>query len=158
MKNSVVKILATGFGLGFAPLAPGTFGTLLGIPLFWWLQQKGPLNYMLLTLLITVFACVIAELAGPLLGETDSPQIVIDEIAGFLVTMTWLPRTWPAILLGFVLFRILDAAKPGPIGYVERKIPGGIGVVMDDVLAGVFANIILQIIYSNTSWLGERLS
>jgi phosphatidylglycerophosphatase A len=148
MKNFVIKALATGFGFGLAPFAPGTFGTLVAIPIFWFLQMKGPITYMLMTLLFTIFACAIAELAGPLLGETDSPNIVIDEIVGFLITMTWLPRTWQALLSGFILFRILDIIKPGPIRYVEKKIKGGIGVVADDVLAGIIANILLQFVYN----------
>jgi len=157
IKNGAIKFIATGFGLGYLPKAPGTFGTLLALPFFWFLHEKGIYTYMLVTFFFTAFACIVAELAGPLFEKFDSPHIVIDEIAGFLITMTWLPRTWQAILVGFILFRILDATKPGPIGYVEKKIKGGLGVVADDVVAGIFANMALQVIYSYTNLLGARL-
>jgi phosphatidylglycerophosphatase A len=158
VRDKIIKILASGFGLGFIPIAPGTFGTLLAIPFFWFLHHKGVYPYMIVTVLFTFFACFIAELAGPLFGETDSQHIVIDEVAGFLVTMTWLPRTWQAVVLGFILFRVLDALKPGPIAYVEKKIKGGLGVVADDVVAGILANMALQVIYTYTNWLGDKLS
>lgn len=157
MQRKIVKYLACGLGLGLIPVAPGTFGTLLGIPFAFYLHRYGFFSYMLVTLLFTVFAVMIAELAGPIFDESDSPKIVIDEVAGFLVTMTWLPMTWQSLLIGFVLFRLFDAWKPGPIGYLDRKVKGGLGVVIDDVAAGIVANIILQIIYNYTTWLGDQL-
>lgn len=152
--NNIIRLLACGFGLGLVPFAPGTFGTLLGIPFAYALHYKGYFAYMLVTVLFSVFAIFISELAGPLFGESDSPKIVIDEVAGFLVTMTWLPMTWQSLLIGFILFRALDAIKPGPIGYLDRKVKGGVGVVVDDLAAGIVANITLQIIYNYTHWLG----
>jgi phosphatidylglycerophosphatase A len=157
VKNLIIKTLASGFGLGLMPFAPGTFGTLLGIPLVYALHYRGNIPYLTWTLAFTVFAVFIAELAGPLFGESDSPKIVIDEVAGFLVTMAWLPATWQAFTAGFFLFRLLDAVKPGPIGYLDRKVKGGLGVVVDDIAAGIVANIILQVIYSYTALLGAQL-
>jgi len=154
LQDFVVTALATGFGLGFMPVAPGTFGTLLGIPFAYFLHFRGPAPYMLVTFIFSLFAIVISELASRLFGEADSPKIVIDEVAGFLVTMTWLPATWQSFLLGFLLFRLFDALKPGPIGYLDRKVKGGLGVVVDDLAAGLAANIILQILYSYTTVLG----
>jgi phosphatidylglycerophosphatase A len=156
-RDFFIKTLATGFGLGLMPVAPGTFGTLLGIPFAYFLHFKGPMAYMLATFIFSLFAIVISEMAGPLFGESDSPKIVIDEVAGFLVTMTWIPVTWQGLLAGFILFRFFDALKPGPIGYLDRKVKGGLGVVVDDLAAGIAANIILQIIYVNSVILGARL-
>jgi phosphatidylglycerophosphatase A len=156
-KDFAVKVLASGFGLGFLPKAPGTFGTLLGIPFAYFLHYRGAFPYMLVTVLFSFFAVIISEMAGPLFGEPDSPKIVIDEVAGFLVTMTWLPMTWQSLLIGFILFRIFDAVKPGPIGYLDRKVKGGLGVVIDDLAAGIAANIILQFIYVYTNVLGAQL-
>jgi phosphatidylglycerophosphatase A len=157
LKNTLIKLFATGFGLGFLPLAPGTWGTLLGIPLAYYLHFRGPMPYLLFTLMFTVFAVWVSEMAGPLFEEPDSPKIVIDEVAGFLVTMAWLPATWQSLVSGFIIFRVLDAWKPGPIGYCDRKIKGGLGVVVDDIAAGIVANIILQVLYNYTDLLGARL-
>jgi phosphatidylglycerophosphatase A len=82
---------------------------------------------------------------------------VIDEVIGFLITMTWLPMTWQAYLAGFLLFRVLDIFKPFPIGYLDEKVPGGLGVVADDVAAGMIANIILQVVLVKTAWLGMQI-
>ena len=158
MKNFVIKALACGFGLGLMPWAPGTFGTLLGIPLAYALHFWGALPYMVASLIFIAFSIYVAEQAGPLFGESDSPKIVIDEVAGFLVTMFWIPVTWQGLLAGFILFRILDATKPVFIGYLDRHVKGGLGVVVDDLAAGLVANIILQLVYAFTPWLGERLT
>lgn len=155
MRIFIIKALATGFGLGYLPKAPGTWGTLLGIPLFLGLSQLGIMSYMALTAATVVLAVMVCELAAPYFEKQDSPHIVIDEIAGFLVTMTWLPVTWQSVLAGFLLFRILDAVKPGPIGFLDRKVKGAVGVVADDIAAGIFANLILQLVYTQTSLLGE---
>ncbi len=157
LRDFVIKFLATGCGVGLSTKAPGTLGTLVALPIFWYFTYRQNIQTLLFIFFFSLAACLIAEFAGPLLGETDSPHIVIDEIAGFLVTMVWLPRTWQAVLGGFLLFRLFDIWKPGPIGYLEKRIPGGIGVVVDDLLAGIFANIILQIIYNQTNLLGARL-
>lgn len=154
----LVKFLATGLGLGLIPKAPGTLGTLLGVPLFWFVTYNQNLQTLLFIFFFSMFACIVAELAGPLFGKTDSPQIVIDEVAGYLVTVCWLPPTWQTVVAGFILFRILDITKPGPIRFVERRIPGGVGVVADDLVAGIIGNIILQIIYTQTHWLGLQLN
>ena len=155
--STLIKFLASGLGLGYLPKAPGTWGTLLGIPLAYYLHFKGPVPYMFTTIVFTGFAVFISELATRIYGVDDCQLIVIDEIAGYLVTMAWLPATWQGLLAGFVIFRILDAWKPGPIGYIDRKVKGGLGVVTDDVAAGIVGNILLQVVYINTSWLGAQL-
>lgn len=157
VQNVLIKWLASGLGLGLIPKAPGTWGTFLGIPVFYFITYRQNLQSLLFVFFFSIAACLIAEMAGPIFKKTDSPHIVIDEVAGYLVTVCWLPRTWQTIVFGFLLFRLLDITKPGPIRFVEKRIPGGIGVVADDIVAGIIGNIILQIIYSQTDWLGSQL-
>jgi phosphatidylglycerophosphatase A len=137
MKNFFIKAMATGLGVGYGPVDPGTYGTIVGIPFFILLYGLGPMGFAIATLIFTIFACVISDYAGKLFGETDCQKIVIDEVAGFLFTMAWLPATWKFIVVGFVVFRILDSTKPWPIRWFEENIPGGTGVVADDVAAGI---------------------
>lgn len=157
LSQRFISTLATGFYLGYAPKAPGTFGTLLGIPLAFLFFFFGAYGYMIATFLFILFSVFIAEMYEKGQDTHDNSEIVIDEVAGFLVTMVWLPMTWQSLVAGFVLFRVLDAAKPFPINLVDRKIKGGLGVVADDILAGVIANILLQLVYTNTDWLGVML-
>ena len=144
MKDFSLRLLATGFGLGMAPVAPGTFGTLGAIPLYYLLSFTHIYVYMGVTLVATVGAVFVCEFAEPLFGKHDSKHIVIDEIVGFLVAMTWVPLHWKTLIAGFVLFRFFDAVKPWPISHLDRKIKGGLGVVCDDVAAGLATNLILQ--------------
>lgn len=145
-----IKLLGTWFGCGRAPKAPGTFGTLGAIPLVWAFQTAGEERYLLFTLAFTLFTILVAQLYEDLVAtEHDSPEFVIDEVAGFLVTMAMVPFTWVSVLTGFLLFRLLDVVKPFPISYVDKKVPGGIGAVADDLLAGILANLVLQILLQN---------
>ena len=118
----------------------------------------GPYGYMAATVGFTAVAMLIAHLYEQTHEGHDRSEVVIDEVAGFLVTMAWLPLTWQSWLLGFALFRLLDALKPPPISWVDQRIPGGVGVVADDLVAGVLANFALQMIYANTAWLGVQLA
>ena len=151
-----IRFLVTGFGAGRAPVAPGTFGTLVAIPFVVAFHQLSPMAYMGLTLLVSGGAIILVEYYQQSVGTHDSSEIVIDEIAGYLVSMTWLPVTWRSMTLSFVFFRILDAAKPFPISYLDEKMKGGVGVVADDLAAGLIANIAMQIIFVNTNWLGVQ--
>jgi phosphatidylglycerophosphatase A len=144
-----ISLIVTWFGCGRVPRAPGTIGTLGAIPIVWAFAQLNPIGYMVATFTLIVIAIFCSQIYLDLHpGLEDPGEIVIDEVVGFLVTMTWLPFTWQWLLLGFVLFRALDILKPPPISYVDEKIKGGIGVVADDVLAGIIASIILQVVYS----------
>ena len=138
-------LLAAGFGAGYAPIAPGTAGTLVAIPIFLVLSSIPFPLYELTVLTFFFFTSWVSGEAQRSWGRKDHPRIVIDEIMGYLITMLWLPKTPLFIMLGFFLFRFFDIAKPPPIRLLER-IKGGFGVVLDDVLAGVYANIILQIV------------
>jgi phosphatidylglycerophosphatase A len=136
--------LAAGFGAGYVPMAPGTAGTVVAIPIFLLLSSIPSPLYELTILTFFFFASWISGEAQTCWGKKDHPRIVIDEIVGYLITMLWLPKTTLFIILGFFLFRFFDIVKPPPIRLLE-KVEGGYGVVLDDVLAGVYANIILQI-------------
>lgn len=142
-----LKALGTWFGLGLVPFAPGTFGTLGAIPLVWFFQRFGEMQYMFAVLLFTVFSIFVAQLYEDEVAEGHDPgEFVLDEVVGFLVTMTWMPFTWTYLLAGFVLFRLFDILKPFPISWVDRRVPGGFGAVADDLLAGILASIGMQLI------------
>lgn len=144
---SLVRTFGTWFGCGCAPKAPGTFGTVGALPLVWLASLMGDFPYMGFTLVFSAASILIAQkfeddFGG---GRHDLPEFVMDEVAGFLVTMAMVPFTWSFVLMGFVLFRLLDALKPYPISWFDRKVPGGVGVVADDLVAGIAANILLQV-------------
>ncbi len=147
-----VLFLAFGFGSGLARKAPGTFGTVAAIPLYCLFAQADMWVYSILTLLVTLVGIWICEVAANKLGEHDFGGIVWDEIAGYLITLWLVPFSWPAVAWGFVLFRIFDIAKPWPIRWIDRKIQGGLGIMLDDVLAGVFAGGLLWLM-AGQGWL-----
>lgn len=158
--KEVFRLLATGFYSGYAPWAPGTFGTLVAIPIIFiykYLLWRNLLNSGLNEFLCVAFLCGLAVFVSHKYqkqqGGHDSEEIVIDEIAGFAVSLFLLPFTWPIVIAGFVLFRILDALKPFPISWFDKNVKGGVGVVVDDLVAGAFVNLILRIILSTTPWL-----
>jgi phosphatidylglycerophosphatase A len=146
---TVIRQIYTACGLGLIPKAPGTFGTLLGIPLFFLFQLGSWKIYLAATLLI-FFIGWWASCQGEIdYGQHDDSRIVIDEVLGYLVTMFMVPQVLPlGFIWGFVLFRLFDIWKPGPIGYLDRHCPGGLGVMLDDALAGIFAWVTLRIIAS----------
>ncbi len=131
-------VLSTWFGSGCLPIAPGTFGTLAAVPLILVLNNFG-IWYSAFTLLIVIGIAVwSAGLTEDLLEKKDPSEIVIDEVAGFLLATALLPFSWLALGLVFFLFRFFDILKPYPIKHLE-KLRGGIGIVMDDILAGLYA-------------------
>ena len=144
--DKAIVFLATGFYIGNIPFAPGTFGTILGLPLCFLLGLlKLPLA-LVCTLLFILFAVWISHIAEKRLGERDPGCIVIDEIAGMAVALIGLPFNLTTGLIGFIIFRILDISKPFPIRALEKHLPGGLGVVADDVIAGIMANLLLRVI------------
>lgn len=138
-----LRALALGFGLGLLPRAPGTWGALLGIPLALALSEL-PLAAGLLGTVVVfgvgVWAC---EVTSRWLGVEDHSAIVWDEVLGYVVTVIWFPPSWLAVVAGFVLFRVFDILKPGPIRWAERRVSGGLGVMLDDLLAGLAAALVL---------------
>jgi phosphatidylglycerophosphatase A len=146
MKHFIL-LLGTGFGVGYSPVAPGTLGTLIAIPVYYFLSNiPSPLYEITLVgfLFLSVWVSGNAEI---FFGKKDDQRIVIDEIIGFLITMVWVPKTIRFLIIGFFLFRFFDILKPFPIRRLEKGFKGGFGVVLDDVVAGVYANIVLRLIY-----------
>ncbi len=142
--RKLVLFLSSNAGLGYAPVAPGTFGTLAGIPTFYYLSRfSWPLQ--LLTLIAIVFLSFwVCDIAGKYYGEADDGRIVIDELTGYLITVAFLPFSWPVAILGFIWFRIFDIIKPPPASWFDRKMKNGLGVTLDDVMAGIYAAIALR--------------
>jgi len=141
-----IHFLAFGFGSGLAPVAPGTFGTLVGVPFFLFMVSLPLWSYLLLILAFFLFGVWICDRSSKLLGVHDHGGIVWDEIVGYLVTMIAAPEGWGWIVIGFILFRIFDIFKPWPIAYLDRHVSGGFGIMIDDILAGVYAMLILQLL------------
>jgi phosphatidylglycerophosphatase A len=137
-------LIATGFYSGYLPKAPGTWGSLVGLVLF----------FLLHTLSLPVYLAVIAGLfavgslaageAEKILDKRDPGVVVIDEIVGMLIAMIAVPMTPLTLALGFILFRIFDIAKPFPVNFFDQRFHGGLGIMLDDVVAGIYSLIILQ--------------
>jgi len=147
LKNPI-HALALGFGTGLVPKAPGTFGTLIGVLLYWWLSSLGlSLSlYIAVTIACFVAGIWICQYTANALGVHDHPAIVWDEVVGYLITMMFAPSGWLWALIGFVLFRLFDIWKPWPIRTIDRSVHGGFGIMFDDVLAGFYAAIILALL------------
>jgi phosphatidylglycerophosphatase A len=144
--NLFIKLLATWGGSGYAPFASGTFGTLAAIP-FYLMLAKLPLPLYLLTLAAFFFlSCWVSGRAEVIFNEKDSGKIVIDEVVGYLVTMTALPFDWRYMVAGFFLFRLFDIVKPQPARWFDRKMKNGYGVVLDDVAAGIYSWLCLFVL------------
>lgn len=141
-----MQFLASGFGSGCAPIAPGTFGTAAAIPVWILLSFLSPMSYTMIVLAIFVLGCYVSEKASQEMGVHDHGGIVIDEFVGYFITMFLVPFSWMNILLGFILFRIFDVLKPWPIKVLDRQVKGGFGIMIDDVLAGLMALACMHII------------
>lgn len=124
-------------GLGYMPRAPGTWGTLGALPVWWALSGTTPAVFCSATVVLTAFAIWVSHRAEAIYGGHDVQHIVIDEVVGLLWAALAVPWAWPQIVPTFVLFRLLDATKPWPIGAIDARVDGGLGVVLDDVAAGV---------------------
>lgn len=131
--------LAFGFGAGLAPVAPGTFGTLVAVPVYALMAGMDGAGYAAIVLGLFLAGIRICQRCEERLDIQDHSGIVWDEIVGYLIAMAGVPWSWRAVVLGFVLFRAFDALKPWPISRLDRTLHGGLGVMLDDVLAGVFA-------------------
>ncbi len=143
--TSPIHFLAFGFGSGLSPVAPGTMGTLAAIPLYFLLSPLSLPLYLLVLVALFLFGVWVCGESERLLGLEDPGGIVWDEIVGFLVAMAAAPSGWGWLVLGFVLFRIFDIFKPFPINYFDTHLHGGLGIMLDDILAGVYAFCFLQL-------------
>jgi phosphatidylglycerophosphatase A len=144
LARSFIIFIAQGAYSGRLPVAPGTAGTLVGVLLYLGMKGLPVPVYAALCVLIFFIGMWIAGRAEALLGRTDHPSIVIDEIAGYLVAMVLVPSGWSSIAVAFVLFRVFDIVKPFPLKRLQN-LHGGPGVMLDDIGAGVYTNVVLQI-------------
>lgn len=142
--SNLTHFLGFGFGTGLAPFAPGTFGSLAALPIILLLQFHVTWSYLIVTTLAVSYGVIICQRVADDLGVHDHPAIVWDEIAGMLITFIAIPLTPLTLLLGFVLFRFFDIVKPFPIRLIDKKVKGGLGIMLDDVIAGIFAAITLR--------------
>lgn len=141
-----IHLLAFGFGSGLAPKAPGTFGTLAAIPLYLLMADLSLPIYLGLILAGSLLGIWICSRASQDLGVHDHGGIVWDEIIGYLLTMAFAPPGWIWMLVGFLLFRFFDILKPWPIRWLDRHVSGGFGIMLDDLLAGVFAGLVMLLL------------
>jgi len=150
LKNPI-HFLSLGFGSGLSPFAPGTFGTLAAIPVYLLLQPFSLNIYLFVTCVALIVGIYLCGKTADALGVHDHGGIVWDEIVGYLITMIAVPLDWKWVLVGFILFRIFDIWKPWPIKWVDSKVSGGLGIMLDDVLAGIFAAVGLHLIIMSFS-------
>jgi phosphatidylglycerophosphatase A len=142
--NALSKAIATALGAGYSPIAPGTCGTAVTVPLAFALASLSLWQYVLVLVAIIAGGIWAADRADRAWGTHDTGRIVIDEVAGYLTTMALVDRGhWVPLVVGFVVFRVLDIVKPPPIRWLDRNMPGGFGVVIDDVAAGVLGMVIM---------------
>ncbi len=143
----MILFLATGFYSGKIPVAPGTFGTLAAVP-FALLYPVLPMQFHgIYTVVFILAAIFFADLASGILRQKDPGCIVIDEMAGYVTAMSFVPVQASTLIVGFFVFRFFDIVKPEPVRYFEKNFSGGAGIVLDDVMAGVFTAFVLKIIY-----------
>jgi len=149
MTRAILIFLATGAYLGFVPVAPGTAGSVLGLVVAWAaLGGVGGHLWLAVAAFACVFAlgCWIAQRAQIILGQHDSPHIVLDEVMGMVATMFLNPLDWMHLLIGFGLFRLFDIVKLPPANLIDRGVRGGLGVMLDDFAAAIYANIVLRFV------------
>ncbi|MFO7751624.1 MAG: phosphatidylglycerophosphatase A [Desulfobacteraceae bacterium] len=142
-----ILFLATGAGSGRIPFAPGTFGTIAGIPVVFLLYLVPSSMQVFSILVVILFAMWTSDRAEALIGEKDPGCIVIDEIAGLTVAMAGISLSVCSVASGFLIFRLFDIIKPFPVSFFEKKFHGGAGIVLDDVVAGLYSIIVLRILF-----------
>ena len=152
-RERAVLFVATGFFIGSVPVAPGTFGSLIGLPICFFLSHLNFLQSLICILVFILFAIGIASAAEKILNQKDPGQIVIDEIAGLMVTLAGLPFNLKTVLAGFIIFRVFDILKPFPIRIMEKRVGGGSGIVLDDILAGVYGNLFIRLVIYMTDFI-----
>lgn len=147
--EKTLKLLATWFYVGTSPKAPGTLGTLAAMPLAYFLLFLPPELYMLFVLIFTAVSIWVCSLYELNIQKHDSQEIVLDEVVGYLIALTWLPNTPLVFIMAFLIFRFFDILKPFPIGWIDKNLKGGVGVVADDVVAGIITNMLLHLFTKN---------
>jgi phosphatidylglycerophosphatase A len=145
--EKLIMLVASGFNAGYISIAPGTFGAVLGLPICFFLSKMDLLPGLLAVSAFTLFAIWVAGRAQTISGIDDPGCIVIDEVSGLMVALLGLPFSLFYTILGFTFFRLFDIFKPFPIRYLEKKFSGGLGIVIDDVAAGVYSNLLIRIVF-----------
>ena len=140
-----MQFLAFGFGSGLSPKAPGTAGTLVAVPIYLLIADLSLLHYTLFIAVSSLLGIWICGVASRQLKVHDHPGIVWDEFVGYWITMWAVPADWTWIIAGFVAFRVFDIVKPWPVSVLDRRVGGGLGIMVDDMLAGVMACVTLHI-------------
>lgn len=143
--NHLIMIIATGFYSGKLPKAPGTWGSLFAFIPWFFIKDLPITTYLIILLATFVIGFLVAGTAEKLMDKPDAGPIVIDEILGMFITLLLCPAHPVAWILGFIFFRIFDIAKPFPVSWFDQRIHGGIGIMMDDVIAGIYGLICLQL-------------
>jgi phosphatidylglycerophosphatase A len=146
-REQLILFLATWFGAGKLPFMPGTWGSLAALPLWWLLQPLSPRGYVLAVVLLGAAGIYLSSRAETYLQQADAPVIVIDEVVGQLICLAFCPFNWLAVGLGVVLFRLFDIVKPFPIRAINAHLHGGLGIVLDDVVAGLGAGLVLLLLF-----------
>lgn len=144
--GSASGFLAFGFGSGLSPFAPGTMGTLVAIPFIFVLKGLGNPGFWIALVLLFLLGIVLCGHVSRKLGVHDHGGIVWDEMVGYWLAVAFVPLQWPWLLAGFLLFRFFDILKPWPIRYLDKKIHGGFGIMIDDVLAALFSVVLLAVL------------
>jgi phosphatidylglycerophosphatase A len=148
-----IHFLALGFGAGLSPKAPGTMGTLVAVPLIMFIGSFGWHALAIATVLMSVSGVYICDVSAKKMGVHDHPGIVWDEFTGFAITMLAVPLTWYWLLAGFVLFRFFDIVKPWPIREADHSLKGGLGIMLDDMIAGFFSGVILYAVERTVAYI-----
>jgi len=148
VRRLIIFLASAGF-IGYIPVASGTFGSLVGIPLFWLADRVAAVSLLLTVVAFAALvyaACWIAGKAEEYLQEHDSHKIVIDEVVGYVAAILFLQPSLRTALIAFVIFRVLDVVKPYPANYIDANFPGGYGVVLDDVVSGLYSNVLTRLV------------
>jgi phosphatidylglycerophosphatase A len=145
IKDFIVKFFASCFGVGFLPLIPGTFGSVVGLFLFY-LVRNNTVSYILATIIVIVLGFLLSGSAERAVGKKDARCIVIDEVSGIMISFLFIPFEIKFVIFGFFVFRLLDTLKPYPAGKLQC-LNGSAGVMLDDLIAGIYTNIVLQIVF-----------
>ena len=142
--SSPIHFFAFGFGSGLSYRAPGTMGTLVAVPIVWWLSQLSLFYYLCTVVMFSLVGIYLCGESAKRLGVHDHPGIVWDEIVGYAITMIAMPRMWFYFFAGFVLFRVFDITKPWPIREADHRLSGGLGIMLDDMMAGLVSCALLH--------------
>ncbi len=145
-KKHLGVFLSTGFYSGFFPVAPGTAGSVVGMVFVYLLRDSGTFLQALSAVFFSVIGVWVSNIASQVFKKHDPQRVVIDEIAGVMITMIGIPLTGYTGVMGFLLFRFFDIVKPIPANFADRKLKGGLGIMLDDIIAGIYGNIVMHLV------------